>query len=186
MSAEMLDAVDNVFANANRLIAGVSETQWEAQTPCTDWNVRELVNHMAGTTQVLAGSATRTPPTIAPDADHLGDDPAGAFAGFARATSAAWRNEGVLEGMTTVPAEMPAIAALGVNIIDIGTHCWDLAEATGQDHGLSAEMIAIIDDWNRKIISDDIRSRGGFGEIIPEVDGGGIAGMLAFVGRDAG
>jgi len=184
MSTEMLDAVDQIFANASRLIAGVNDSQWDAKTPCSEWNVRELVNHMAGTTQLFAGSATRTPPTGEPDTDHLGADPAAAFATYASATSAAWRTEGAVDGMTIVPAEMPAIAALGVNIIDIGTHCWDLAEATGQDHGLTPELIAMIDDWNRKVVTDDIRARGGFGQIQDGADQAGLTGMLAYVGRN--
>ena len=185
MSAEMLDAVDQVFANANRLVSGVNQSQWEAPTPCSEWNVRQLVNHMAGTTQLFAGSALRTPPTGAPDADHLGDDPAGSYAKYSAATAAAWRTEGALDGMTVVPADMPAIAALGVNIIDIGTHCWDLATATGQEHGLSPELVALIDDWNRRVVTEDIRAGGGFGAILPGADDDGLAGMLAYVGRAA-
>ncbi len=185
MSTEMLDAIDQLNTNANRLIGGVAADQWDIPTPCTEWTVRDLVNHMTGTTIVLASSASRIAPTVAPDSDHLGEHPAAAFAAAAAATQAAWNIDGALEGMTTVPAEMPAVAALGVNIIDIGTHCWDLAEATGQDHGLSPELVALIDDWNRKIVGDDVRAGGGFGEILDGADGEGLDAMLAFVGRRA-
>jgi len=94
---------------------------------------------------------------VDPEADQLGDDPAGRFAGYAAATSAAWHEDGVLEGMTVVPAEMPAIAALGVNIIE---------------------------EWNHKVVSDQVRSGEGFGEVLPAADQGGLTGMLAFVGRE--
>lgn len=184
MSTEMITALDQINANANRLVAAVGPDQWQGSTPCTEWTVRDLVNHMAGTSLLLAAGAARTEPTAAPDADHLGDDPVAAFGAATSATSTAWRGDGAVDGMVSIPAEMPAIACLGVNIIDMGTHCWDLATAIGADHGLSPENVALIDQWNRQVVSDDVRAGGGFGEIIPS-DDDGLVGMLAFVGRRA-
>jgi hypothetical protein len=80
---------------------------------------------------------------------------------------------------------MPAVAALAVNIIDIGTHTWDLATAIGRDHGLSPEVVALIDQWNRRVISDEIRARRGFGEILEPASDDALVEMLAFVGRQA-
>jgi len=185
MSEPMLDAVDEIFGNANRLVAAVGEDQWGADTPCTEWDARALVNHMTGTAHVFGGSATRTPPAAGPDdADHLGDNPVGSYAAAAQATQEAWRAEGALDGMTVVPAEMPAVAALGVNILDTGIHSWDLAQATGQDHGLTPELIAIIDEWSHQIISDEVRSGGGFGSVLEPASDNALTTMLAFVGRE--
>ena len=182
MSEEMLTALEEVNANAYRLIDSVGESQWSSPTPCTEWTVRELVNHMTGTTKFIGASASRSEPDSPPDADHVGDDPAAAFLAASKVTAAAWRTEGALDGMVSIPAEMPAIASLGVNIIDIGTHCWDLARALDVDHGLSAETIALIDQWNRQVITDDVRSGGGFGQAL-DSDGDALTTMLAFVGR---
>ena len=184
MSEEMLTTLDEINTNANRLVAAVTPDQWESATPCSEWNVRELVNHMTGTTNLFGASASRSQPAAMPDADHVGDDPVGAFAEASAKAAAAWRNEGALEGMVSIPAEMPAVACLGVNIIDIGTHCWDLASAIGADHGLSEGAVAMIDQWNRQVISDEIRAGGGFGAELSS-SGGQLADMLAFVGRTA-
>lgn len=184
MSTEMLSALDEINRSANRLVGSVSADQWEAPTPCTEWSVRNLVNHMTGTTKLIGASAARTEPTDPPDADHLGDAPVAAFAAATEATSSAWRSDGALDGMVSVPAEMPAVACLGVNIIDIGTHCWDLATAIGGDLGLSDDTIALIDQWNHQIVSDDVRAGGGFGTILQPADDGRLTTMLAFVGRE--
>lgn len=183
MSAELLNALDQINSNANRLIGAVTDDQWSAQTPCTEWTVRDLVNHMTGTTNFLHAAASRGEPTAGPDADHLGDDPAAAFRTAAARTMAAWRADGALDGMVTLPAEMPAIAALGVNVIDTGTHCWDLAQAIGAEHGLSDELIGTIDHWNRQVVSDEVRSGGGFGEQLETGSADGMTAMLGFVGR---
>lgn len=183
MSNEMLEVLDQVYANANRLVSGVGEDQWELQTPCSEWNVRELVNHMVGTSNVCVAAATRGERPSSED--NIGDDPVGAFAAAGAAAMEAWRGDGALDGEVSVPADMPAIAALGVNIIDLGTHVWDLATAVGQDHGLSDSAVAMIDEWNRRVIQGPVREGGGFGEDLGP-KGDALASMLAFVGREAG
>lgn len=180
MSDEMLGALDEIYANANRLVGSVSDDQWEDKTPCSEWSVRDLVQHMSGTSGVCYAAATRT--EMDPNAEP-GDDPVAEFAAASAAASAAWRGEDALEGMVSVPADMPAIAALGVNIIDIGTHVWDLATALDQDHGLSPEVVAMIDQWNHNVVSDEVRSGGGFGEILEPTSDADLTTMLAFVGR---
>lgn len=180
--SDMLDVLDHIYGNANRLVAGVGD-KWEAQTPCSEWNVKQLVNHMTGTTKTMAASAGRAAP---PEGDeHLGDDPVGSFAAAASGALAAWRADGALEGNVQIPLEMPAAAALSVNVLDIGTHVWDLATATGQDHGLSAEAVTAIDQANRMIVSDEVRSGGGFGEDLGAQGEDALANMLSFVGRKA-
>ena len=180
MSEAMLDGLDHIYANANRLVASIQVDQWDDKTPCSEWNVRDLVQHMTGTSKALTASATRT----IPDTDTPpGNDTVAEFAEASAAATAAWRADGALDGMVTIPVEMPAVAALGVNIIDIGTHVWDLATALDADHGLSAEVVALIDEWNHKVVTDEVRSGGGFGEILDPGADDDLTKMLAFVGR---
>lgn len=183
MSDEMLSALDEINTNANRLVNSVEPDQWEATTPCSEWDVRALVNHMTGTTKVFGASALRAAPDAPPDAEHLGEDPAGSFASATAATTAAWRSAGALEGSVSIPGDMPAVACLGINIIDIGTHTWDLATAIGADHGLSATTIKMIDTWNHNVVSDDVRAGGGFGDVLEPTTEESLTEMLAFVGR---
>jgi uncharacterized protein (TIGR03086 family) len=183
MSDQLLDTLDAVSANANRLVAGVGPDQWDLPTPCSEWNVRQLVNHMAFSMRALGASALREAPTFGPDDDHLGDDPVGAFADHASANGAAWRSADATEGMVEVPAGMPAVGALSANVLDLGIHSWDLATATGQDHGLTGDQVAVIDQCDRQLITDDVRSGGGFGVVLAPSDEQPLTTMLAFVGR---
>lgn len=185
MAREMLDAMVAINRNAARLIGEVADDQWEEKTPCTEWSVRDLVGHMIGTTRYFEACAGRTDAPAAPGepAGSIGDDPAATFEEAAAATMAAWTAEGALDGDVTIPAEMPAVAALGVNLLDTGIHCWDLATAIGADHGLTDGQVALIDRWVRKVVTDDVRAGGGFGQ---DLDDGGSAGLrstLAFAGR---
>lgn len=182
---QLLDVHAEISKHALRLVEGVADHQWTQPTPCSEWDVRALVNHMAGTSKVLAASARREAPASAPDDDNLGDDPVASFAAAVAGAETAWRTPGALDGEVSVPFDMPAVAALGVNILDVGTHCWDLATATGQSHGLSANAIATIDAFNRQLVSDEVRSGGGFGDALEPASSDDLTEMLAFVGRRA-
>ncbi len=179
----MLTAMAAINDNAVRLIGEIGPDQWEEKTPCTEWNVRDLVNHMVGTTRFFQASASRTAPPAPAEGDQLGDDPVAAFRQVAQDTLAAWTAPGATEGSVEVPAEMPAVAALGINLLDTGTHCWDLAQAIGADHGLTDEQVALIDQCSRQTVSDEVRSHAGFGENLDDGSAEGFASTLAFLGR---
>ncbi len=181
----MLRALTEIYANANRLVATVGADQWSNATPCTEWSTRDLVNHMAGTSAFFVASAGRTEPTTSSETDHLGDDPVANFAAGTSATIAAWSADGALEGDVTIPGPMPAVVALGINILDIGTHCWDLARSIGEEAGLTDDHVRLIDHWNRKVVTDEVRAGGGFGAALDPAGDGHLRDMLAFVGRTA-
>jgi hypothetical protein len=83
-------------------VAGAAKNM-DAQTPCDEWNVRTLLNHMLDTQRYFVGSAKGE--DVAPPAPNppelLGADPA---ADFQRAalTSATFGQRGVIE--TTGPS----------------------------------------------------------------------------------
>jgi len=181
---ELLTIFEGVLENANRLATQVGDDQWTLDTPCSEWNTHELVNHMAGTCNFFVHSAGRIEPVGTPDDDHVGDDPVGGLAAATASVATAWNAEGALDGMVTAPGDMPAIVALGINLLDVGTHCWDLAQAIGQDHGLTPAQIGAIDHWNRAVIDDDLRAAGGFGSEVDVDSASELVQMLAFVGRD--
>src|SRR5262249_56776694 len=79
------------------LISNIRADQWSAPTPCTDWTVRQLVNHLIGMNRVFAALLADQPPPPRPSADHVEDDPAGAYRDSAAALQAAFGRPGVLE-----------------------------------------------------------------------------------------
>ncbi|MEL6891649.1 MAG: TIGR03086 family metal-binding protein [Actinomycetota bacterium] len=182
---QLLERLDVVHRNGRRLVAGVAADQWRRPTPCSEWDVRQLVNHMAFTATLLGDGARRQEPSVAGIDDLLGDDPMAAIDQAFRRNAEAWQLDGALDGMVSVPAEMPAIAACTINLLDLGIHGWDLAQATGQDHGLTDDLVAVIDAADRQIVTDEVRERAGFGAALEPVDDRPLTAMLAFVGRSA-
>ncbi len=122
--AELLDV-------ATALIGGVEATQWSAPTPCTQWDVRALVNHLVAGDRLFA--ALLAGDTTGFAADVLGDDPVAAHRDAAVAVLAAFRRPGVLAETVTVPfGTVPGMVALHLRLTEVLVHGWDLAQATGQ------------------------------------------------------
>lgn len=122
------------------LIAGIRDDQWSAPTPCTDWTVHDLVNHLVGANLVFVALLSDQAP---PDrgTDHLGDDPAGAYRDSGIALQAAFEQPGVLQRTFHGPLGTASGAErLQIRIVDLLAHGWDLARATGQPTELPEDL----------------------------------------------
>jgi uncharacterized protein (TIGR03086 family) len=137
---EPIDALAIALDNTSRIIAGVRDDQWEAGTPCEKWDVRALTNHTTWVVQMFGAVLQHADPPPR-DADVVGDAPAAAFARAAATTLAAWRARPALDGTLQLPVgEMPASMAVNINLVDVHTHGWDIATATGQDPALDPNV----------------------------------------------
>jgi uncharacterized protein (TIGR03086 family) len=132
MDAVVLTDFDRALAAADAVVAGIEPGQWAAPTPCTEMDVRAVVNHVVWGNLMFAALARSEPP---PDrgADHLGDDPLEAFRRAGRELREAFAAPGALESVFTAPfGTAPGSAIVHVRIVELLAHGWDLARATGQ------------------------------------------------------
>jgi uncharacterized protein (TIGR03086 family) len=131
---------DGVSAALQNMVAGVRPEQWSAPTPCTEWNVRMLVNHVVTGTQYFVANIRGDAP---PDrtVDHLGDDPAAAFAAAAQSLHHVFVQPGVMEGVYPSPmGEASGRSLVQMRITEQLVHGWDLGQATGQTLDVSPEL----------------------------------------------
>jgi uncharacterized protein (TIGR03086 family) len=127
---------------AGRTVAGVRPEHLDSPTPCSEWTVRDLTNHMIGAhfyfTAALRGQE------MAPDApppDFAARDPSGTFNQASSEMLRAWGEAGALDGtVKTLMGPMPAQMLIGMFTMDNLVHAWDLARATGQDESLDPEL----------------------------------------------
>jgi uncharacterized protein (TIGR03086 family) len=145
MTLDLPNLHDRALAATRRSVAGVGRDQWELSTPCPDWDVRELVNHIVSG-NFWAGELARGK-TIEEvgdrlDGDVLGADPTAAYDESARAASEAFHAPGALEAPCAVSyGPVPGEVYLGHRLIDVLVHGWDVAKATGQDTKLDPELV---------------------------------------------
>ncbi|MFJ1805676.1 MULTISPECIES: TIGR03086 family metal-binding protein [unclassified Streptomyces] len=122
------------------LIAEVRPEQWKAPTPCTEWNVREVVNHLVGMDLVFA-AMIEGGPMPERGADLLGDDPVGAYRSSSASLQAAFSRPGFLERSYRGPlGSATGAERLQIRLYDLLAHGWDLAQATGIPARLSEDL----------------------------------------------
>ena len=184
-STDVLALYARAIPIANRIVANVRPDQLDAPTPCTEWDVRALLNHTAGLNRALAAGAAGEPPP-AQDADHLGDDPAAAFAAAANAAHAALRAPGGLERTYRLPwGDMAGMDLAPVYLADTVIHAWDLAKATGQPTALDPDLCEAVLAWGRTMMRPEFRTpASGFGPELPApAEAPVCARLAAFYGR---
>jgi uncharacterized protein (TIGR03086 family) len=138
VSDRPVDQLARVVEATGELVAGVHDDQWGIATPCTDWNVRQLVNHFVGGNHMFAEivrGQSRTPAQLDEfrREDHLGNDPVGAYQQSGRALLEALSLPGVMEQTFPSPiGTVPGVVVVHLRITELLVHGWDLARATSQ------------------------------------------------------
>jgi uncharacterized protein (TIGR03086 family) len=145
---DALEALSRASSEFETRLRQVTDDQWDLPTPCTEWTVRELTNHMLlGTrmaVQLLAGASQQD--VVAQLSDDLmsdSQDPVADFVALATEMQDGFAAPGGLEGTVDHPmGEIPRTMFVGFRIMDNGTHAWDLARAIGADETLDADLVS--------------------------------------------
>jgi uncharacterized protein (TIGR03086 family) len=159
--ADCFEGITDRFALSSagfvRRLRMVRSTQWTWPTPCGQWDVRRLVNHMTrGNLNYVAllGGATAAEFLRARDVDALGADPVGTYARSVRECADAFARPGALRRVLDYPfGQVTGERALAVRTTDSTIHTWDLARAIGVDDELETDLVAWIDDHLTEIYS---------------------------------
>ena len=129
-------------------VHGVRDDRWTAATPCTDWDVRALVNHVVGANvryQLLLRGAPTEQVEATRTVDHVGDDAVASFVETADGVVACFRQDGALERITHhVTGDRTGRELLSMRILDAAIHGWDLARAIGADETLDDDVVAFL------------------------------------------
>jgi len=139
MGTELLE---RALASTRAVLAEVRTDQLDLPTPCTEWRVRDLINHVVGTQHYAADAVVGRPPSEDEDDVAAGDFLA-AYDAAAQASLSAFGADGALDRTLALPfGDLPAGAFLAMMAGDAFTHGWDLAKATGQPTDLDADLAA--------------------------------------------
>lgn len=155
-------------------LAAVTDDQWAAPSPCTEWTVRELVDHAVGAQRQLGG-------LFGAAVDEGAD-----WTAVRAAVQAAISDPTNLEGNAPpqVFGGMPKHQVLGIAVGDLLLHAWDLARAIGADETLPAEAVQAVAMGFQRMPEPMLRSGGMFGPAIEVADDASEQDkLLAFTGR---
>ena len=120
---------------AQRVVDDIDRSHFELPTPCDQWNVRQVLEHMIGGNRRIAGN------TPAEGEDVIGDDLSVAYAASAAAAAATFAADGGLDRTFKLSfGEVPGHVAVVARATDQSAHAWDLAKAMGMSTDLSPAM----------------------------------------------
>jgi uncharacterized protein (TIGR03086 family) len=126
-------------------VAGIAPSQWTNPTPCTEWDVRGLVNHVVvgnWWAAELAQGGTIAEVGDRLNGDVLGDAPLEVYDNSALAAALVFEREGALEAACAVSyGPVPGSVYAGHRFIDVLVHGYDIAVATGQRPELPAPLV---------------------------------------------
>jgi uncharacterized protein (TIGR03086 family) len=157
-------------------VAGAVD-ELDAPTPCDEWDVRTLLNHLLETQQYFVRKARgEDAPLPSPDPPSLiGDDPVAAFERVRDETLETFGDEEVRE--KTGPS-------LGISFSDTLIHGWDIARATSQDTTMPDGLAEAAYDMIHGRFTEDQR-KGVFKPEIPVHEHASPQDrLLAYTGRD--
>src|SRR5690349_395717 len=181
--------LQRVVDTTTAVIDQTTSDQLSNRTLCTEWTVRDVINHMVGGATMFAisvedGSVPDEMLGRLMGGDNVGDDPQGAWATASDRAMKAFSLPGAMDKIVKLPfGEMPGGIALNIAIFDVATHACDLAQATGQ-HVTDSELLAGALAMGKQMIGPDLRVPGVFGdEQAADAQASAEDKLLAFAGR---
>jgi uncharacterized protein (TIGR03086 family) len=168
-------------------VHAIRDDQWAGATPCTEWSVRDLVNHvtyeslwapdlMAGKTVAEVGDGY--------DGDNLGADPLGAWDRAAAAAVATFSADGALDRkVDSSMGPLPGPTYLEQLFLDVVIHGWDLARGIEADDTIEPSFV---DQLYAEVApkEDDFKAWGVFGgRVVPPEGADTQTKLLAVLGR---
>ncbi|MEV5408499.1 TIGR03086 family metal-binding protein [Thermopolyspora sp. NPDC052614] len=151
MNVDIRDAYRRALDDFGQKVHLVRSDQWDLPTPCANWDVYALVNHVVGECRwapaLLAG---RTVAEVGDelDGDLLGDDPVKAFDIAAAAAVLAAYEEGATRRVVHLTfGDVSGEEYLTELFADALIHTWDVARAVGLPERLDPELVDACAAW---------------------------------------
>ncbi|MFH9266124.1 TIGR03086 family metal-binding protein [Streptomyces sp. NPDC017546] len=179
---ELLEAAAD---RALPVVRGIEDGQLGGGTPCAEYDVRALVNHLFQVVVNFQALAAREEVDFGQVPEFVAGDWRARFGAETARLVEAWSVPGVEEGTTGqmgLPARTVGLMVLG----DLTVHAWDLARATGADF---VPEERVLDELGPGLaaLAPQAREMKVFGEPFPVEEGAtAFERLLAVTGRDPG
>jgi uncharacterized protein (TIGR03086 family) len=185
------NVLDQAHTALRTVVHGVADSDWHRPTPCTEWDVTQVLQHAAGDQIGFAAAITGGPGPaenpFAPSGRIEGSPVAVAEEAMA-AAAAAWATvdpDAAAVAVPVPPGSLPAAVGAGACALDAAVHAWDIAVATGQPSPLTPELAAELLVVAHQIV-EPLRAFGAYAAALPDGDGDGeVAQLLHYLGRSS-
>ena len=173
-----LSCAEATLAVLQRVLVGVGAADMAGRTPCADFDVAALADHLMSSITAIGAAADADIPvrdTSAPLEVQVAD--------AAQAALEAWRRRG-MSGTVELRSRVPATIAVGILALEFLVHAWDFACATERPVEVADPVAAFVLDGAEKLITPDTRSFAGFADPVETgPDATALERLIAFTGR---
>jgi uncharacterized protein (TIGR03086 family) len=179
------DLLDEGYAWTGKRIVAVRPSDLSAPTPCAEWNLRQVLDHLLGALALHLDAAHGLPvdpSRVGAGTDWSGAEPVAAFAAVAARGARTWREPGVLDGTWTLPmGPVPGSILAMLHLTEVVVHGWDVGRATGENVVIPAELAEPALEFSRGFATEAHRATA----FAAEVSAGDTPGdrLVAFLGR---
>jgi uncharacterized protein (TIGR03086 family) len=173
-----LASAEAALAVAQRVLRGLKAADLESATPCEDFTVAGLVEHLFGSIASIGkalGVAVAEQPAASPEVR---------IADAAQATLEAFRARGTEGSLDMGFAELPATLVANILNLELLVHAWDFATATGQELAVSPVLSEYVLGLARNTISPQMRGKSFAEETLVDESAASLERLIAFTGRE--
>jgi uncharacterized protein (TIGR03086 family) len=184
---EPLERIEKATALASEAVHNVKPDQLSDPTPCSEFDVRALLNHLLTGMEMLHTAATGDDASgIDREADRVGDgsDVGSRYDERREKLLDAIKDPAVFDRGWKMPfGEMPGKMMAGIAFMEHLTHTWDVRKATGQQTELPADVVQECREVVERM-GPMLRLPGVCGDEVPISDDASATDkLMAFLGR---
>lgn len=147
MAQKLVEFHEQALMFMDDKVAGIQDVAWQNQSPCEEWSVRDVVNHI--TAENLWAEPLMDGQTVEQvgdrfDGDVLGSDPKSAWQQASKVAHAAFGAPGATEQTVHVSfGDISGRHYLEQMTCDLIIHGWDIAKGSGQDDAIPGALVDI-------------------------------------------
>lgn len=174
-----LVCAEATLAVLQHVLHGVDAADLSRRTPCSEFDVAALGDHLMNSVTVIGGAAgadLRPRDRDAPLETQVAD--------AAQAALEAWRRRGMDGTVELNSREVPTAMPVGILSLEFLVHAWDFAQATGREVVVAEPVADYVLGVVTKIITPQARGSAGFADPVDTgPDAGALDRLVAFTGR---
>jgi uncharacterized protein (TIGR03086 family) len=172
-------SADEALVAIHHIVESIGDDDLHRRTPCPDWGVQELADHLIDTIARL-GAAVGIP-AAATDRGSIDRR----IHQVTQPILAGWRRRGLTDDVLFSGRTLPAHLLLGILCLELVVHGWDFAVALDRLSHVSEALAAHVLGLARQTLTAESRVIAGFDPPVPlPADASAFDQLIAFTGRD--
>lgn len=174
-----LDCAEASLSVLAHVLHPIANNDWSKQTPCREFDVAKLTDHLMNSITVIGGAAGAE----LPERDHS-DSVERQIVAAARPALDAWHRRGLDGTVKFGDNQAPARVMAGVLSLEFLVHAWDYAAAMGSTVNAPDSLADYVMEVAQGVITPQGRTTAGFDNPVDvAADASSLDRLVAYTGR---